>query len=100
MPENVGDAAVPAGATTDIHFTMLAFFCGTGEPVMCAIIFKSELNVSQIPVTWKTGFNIAVQDASEINLIASKRPTCSIKGKRCLLASMAHPPKLQLPLNY
>jgi hypothetical protein len=25
MPKNIGDAAPPAGATTDIHFTQLAF---------------------------------------------------------------------------
>jgi hypothetical protein len=58
MPKNVGDAAAPAGATTDIHFTLLAFISGTGEPVLCAIIFKSDLHVSQIPVNWKTGIKI------------------------------------------
>jgi hypothetical protein len=29
-------------ATTDLHFTVLAFTSGTGEPIMCAIILKSE----------------------------------------------------------
>jgi hypothetical protein len=28
-------------ATSDIHFTVLGFTAGTGEPVMCAIIFAA-----------------------------------------------------------
>jgi len=80
MPKNVGDAAAPAGATTDIHFTLLPFISGTGEPVLCAIIFKSDLHVSQIPVSWKTGINIT-QDANNINLVASGGPTCFYLGK-------------------
>ncbi len=50
MPKNVGNAAAPAGATTDIHFTVLPFISATGEPVLCAIIFKSEQPISEIPV--------------------------------------------------
>jgi len=80
MPKNVGDAAATAGATTDIHFTLLPFISGTGEPVLCAIIFKSDLHVSQIPVSWKTGINIT-QDANNINLVASGGPTCFYLGK-------------------
>ena len=53
MPKCSGDAAAPAGATTDIHFTVLPFISGTGEPVLCAIIFKSELDVKDIPLSWK-----------------------------------------------
>ncbi len=77
----MGDAAAPAVATTDIHFSLLAFISGTGEPVLCAIIFKSDLHVSQIPVNWKTGINIMVQDANDINLVASVGPTCRYLGK-------------------
>ncbi len=42
MPKNCSDAAAPAGATTDLHFTVLPFISGMGEPVLCAIFFKSE----------------------------------------------------------
>jgi hypothetical protein len=80
MPKNVGDAAAPAGATTDIHFTLLAFISGTGEPVLCAIIFKSNLHVSQISVNWKTGIDIT-QDANDIYLVTSGGPTCRYQGK-------------------
>jgi hypothetical protein len=53
MPKNVGDTAAPAGSTTDFYFTVLAFISGMGVPVLCAIIFKSELHISQIAVCWK-----------------------------------------------
>lgn len=46
------------GSTTDLHFTVLCFTAGTGEPVMCAVIFKSEQDVSKIPMSWKMGINI------------------------------------------
>ncbi len=49
MPKNIGDAAAPAGATTDIHFTVLPFMLGTGEPVLCAITVRSEHYISEIP---------------------------------------------------
>jgi hypothetical protein len=34
MPKNCGDAAAPAGATTDLHFTVLPFISGR-SCVMC-----------------------------------------------------------------
>ncbi len=43
MPKNVGDSAAPAVATTDIHFTVLPFMSGTGEPVLCTNIFKVSI---------------------------------------------------------
>jgi hypothetical protein len=61
---------------------MLAFISGTGETLLCAIIFKTDLHISQIPVNWKTGIYIAVQDANDINLVASGVPTCSYQGKK------------------
>jgi hypothetical protein len=45
----------PRGSTTDIGFTMLAFITGVGLPLMCTVIFKSELLISEIPLSWKLG---------------------------------------------
>jgi hypothetical protein len=45
----------------DIHFTVLPFISGTGEAVMCAIIFKSKQDVSEIPISWKTGMTLPVE---------------------------------------
>ncbi len=81
MPKNVGVAAAPAGATTDIHFTVLPFMSGTGEPVLCAIIFKSEQHISEIPVSWKTGIDLTVDDADNIKKVAAGGPTCNYLGK-------------------
>ena len=39
------------GSTTDIHFTVLCFTCATGEPVMCAVILKSDKKISELPLT-------------------------------------------------
>ena len=58
IPKNSVTNTGCLGTTTDIHFTVLCFTAGTGEPVMCAVIFKSEKNVSDIPLYWKTGINI------------------------------------------
>jgi hypothetical protein len=46
------------GSTTDIHFTVLCFTAATGEAVMCSVIFKSELKVCQLPISWTMGINI------------------------------------------
>jgi hypothetical protein len=46
------------GTNTDIHFTVLAFTAGTGEAVMCALILKSEKDITQVPLTWKMGIDI------------------------------------------
>ena len=40
--DSIGNSCGYLGSTTDIHFTVLCFTCATGEPVMCAIILKSE----------------------------------------------------------
>jgi hypothetical protein len=42
IQKTVGDTAAQVRATTDINFTVLPFNSGTGEPVMCSTIFKSE----------------------------------------------------------
>jgi hypothetical protein len=49
MTKNIGNAAAPAGATTEIHITVLPFMLGTGEPVLCAITVRSEQHISEIP---------------------------------------------------
>lgn len=46
------------GSTTDIHFTVLCFTAGTGEPVMCGIILKSDRDISEIPLRWSLGVDI------------------------------------------
>jgi hypothetical protein len=46
------------GAATDIHFTVLCFTSATGDPVMCAVILKSDKNVADLPISWKLGIDI------------------------------------------
>jgi hypothetical protein len=46
------------GATSDIHFTLLAFTSGTGEVILCAIIMKSEKKAADLPLSWKLGIDI------------------------------------------
>jgi hypothetical protein len=53
-----GDGFGLAGAVNDNHFTFLCFQSGTGEPIMCAIIFKSERKNGELPDCWKTGIDI------------------------------------------
>jgi hypothetical protein len=53
LPTNDNKAGAPTGSMTDLHFTVLGFISGTGEPVICTIILKSEENVSEIPISWK-----------------------------------------------
>ncbi len=54
LPKMNIEYGAPTGATIDLHYTILQFFSGTGEAVMCAVIFKSEQNISEIPINWKT----------------------------------------------
>jgi hypothetical protein len=83
LPKNSGDAAAPIGATTDIYFTMLPFISGTGVPVLCAMIFKSELSISEIPLSWKLGIDITVsnEEANNMEKVARSGPTCFFLGK-------------------
>ena len=46
------------GATTDIHFTVLCFQAANGEPIMCAVVMKSEKESKDLPVSWKLGIDI------------------------------------------
>jgi len=47
VPKADNEAGCPIDATTDLHFTVLGFISGTGEAVMCAIIFKSVICLYQ-----------------------------------------------------
>jgi hypothetical protein len=47
------------GVTSDIHFTVLAFTLGTGDVVMCAIIMKSEKDVTDLPMSWTLGIDVS-----------------------------------------
>jgi hypothetical protein len=44
-------------ATTDLHYTVLAFTSGTGEPIMCAVILKSDKKIEDVPVNCKLGLD-------------------------------------------
>ncbi len=81
MPKTVGDAAAPAGAMTDLHYTVLPFISGTGEPVLCAIIFKSEQHICEIPVNWKMGIDLTCDDVDDMKNVAAGGPTCTYLGK-------------------
>jgi hypothetical protein len=81
MPKNDLESGAPTGATTDLHFTVLAFLSGTGEPIVCAIIFKSEQNVSEIPISWKLGVDITVDDVNNKKMVMRGGPTCTYNGK-------------------
>jgi hypothetical protein len=47
------------GVTTDLHFTVLTFTAGTGEPIMCSIILKSEKLIEDIPLGWSMGVDMS-----------------------------------------
>jgi hypothetical protein len=81
MPKNAGDTAAPAGATTNLHFTVLPFISGTGEAVLCAIIFRSDQHISEIPVSWKTGIDLTVDNVDNMTIVAIGGPTCTFLGK-------------------
>jgi hypothetical protein len=46
------------GDITDIHFTTLCFTSGTGAPVMCEVILKSEKELEKIPFNMKLWIDI------------------------------------------
>ena len=78
------------GATTDLHFTVMCFTAGTGHPVMCAVILKSETPISEIPISWKLGIDITknletgetLYDVVKANKdVLPGGPQCTYKGK-------------------
>jgi hypothetical protein len=100
IPSN-GDGFGLAGAVNDDHFTFLCFQSGSGEPIMCAIIFKSERKTGEIPQSWKTGIDIrklrneailpdSQNDVAQLYLdnetledgAIGGGPVCTFRGKR------------------
>ncbi len=80
-PNDNNEAGAPIGSITDIHFTVLGFMSDTDEAVMCAIIFKSDQPVSEIPISWKLGLDITC-DADDHSNMMARGPTCTYLGKR------------------
>lgn len=89
--DNSGSA--PVGLVTDLHFTVLCFSSGTGVPVLCAIILKSDRSIKDIPLSWKYGvdeqidlipgdtkFEILNNNVGEGKAMAGG-PKCFYKGK-------------------
>jgi hypothetical protein len=81
LPKDDNEAGAPTGSMTDLHFTVLGFLSRTGEPVMCAILFESNQKVSEIPINWKTGINLMVEDADNHSKVMAGGPTCTYLGK-------------------
>jgi hypothetical protein len=57
LPMDYMDCGV-SGVVTDMHFSVLCFTSGTGHPVLCSIILKSNKEISEIPMNWKLGIDI------------------------------------------
>jgi hypothetical protein len=90
-----GSGVGAIGCTTDLHFSCACFTSGLGTPVMCAIIFASEKDVSEIPMSWKSGidrtvdlnngvtldFNQFIAEAIEPGGALAGGPTCVHNGK-------------------
>jgi hypothetical protein len=80
-----GQTAEVTAATSDAHFTVLGFTAGTGEPVMCAIIFAA----SEMTQELQLGIDIRAplvegDDSLRGNYGPGKRypgaPTCNFRG--------------------
>jgi hypothetical protein len=80
LPKDDPEAAPRGSPNTDIHFTVLAFVSGVGIPLMCTVIFKSELPVSEIPVSWKLGFSITA-DMDDTHKVMKGGLCCNYRGK-------------------
>lgn len=94
------------GSTTDMHFSLACFTSGLGNAVMCAIIFTSERDSTEIPLSWKSGINRTVaidesitldftnfiQEATKPGGLLAGGPTCYHNGKTipCFYGSSPH----------
>jgi hypothetical protein len=48
------------GSVNDLHFSTLCFQSGNGDPIMVAVILKSDKeDASQLPLTWTAGLDIS-----------------------------------------
>lgn len=99
--ENYDGESGTTGLTTDLHFTVLCFTSGTGIPVMCAIILKSEKPIEKLPYCWRFGVDERIDmipGENELELLKNNYgqgnamqggPQCVYKGKTipCFVAS-------------
>jgi hypothetical protein len=89
-----------SSASTDLHFTVLAFTLGTGEPIMCAVILKSGKGADDLQMNWKLGLDatktivigeddVATFELNQPNSISTGGPKCNYKGKEkpCFVCS-------------
>lgn len=53
-----GDGFGLAETINNNHFPVMCFQAATGEPVMLAIIFKSDNKVRDVPLHWETGIDV------------------------------------------
>jgi hypothetical protein len=81
VPKVDSECGAPTSETADIHFTVLPFISGTGEAVMCTIIFKSKQDVSKIPISWKPGIGITCENIEDTANVMQGGPTCIFQGK-------------------
>ncbi len=80
LPKIKSECGAPTGATTDLYYTVLPFISGTGEAVMCAIIFKRDQDISEIPINWKTGIGITCNDIKDNEKVMRGGTTCYFQG--------------------
>jgi hypothetical protein len=52
-----------------------------GQAIMCDIIFKNDLHISKIPVSWKRVIDITVVDPDDMEQFMRGGPTCTHLGK-------------------
>jgi len=108
VPVDDPDARM-TGATTDIHFTVLVFQAATGEPVLVAVILKSNKTSNDVDVNWKLGIDwLALRDLGLLDVEAEASldktmdvlscygkdimpggPSCTFRGKTipCFVAT-------------
>jgi hypothetical protein len=48
------------GSTSDICFSKFCFASATGDPVLCAIILKSNCDIKDIPISWGLGIYVRI----------------------------------------
>jgi hypothetical protein len=60
VPSDDPDARLQ-GATTDIHFTVICFQADNGQPILCAVVMKSEKDSKDLTVSWKLGIDITTK---------------------------------------
>ena len=90
-------------STSDKHFTLLGLTAGTGEAVLCVIIFASE-RTEGVVANWAEGIDITIDPVKdengeivigEVNFGEGKYfpsgPTCKFRGKNIPYLPLASP---------